>query len=84
MRRDTLGLLEDIREAAENIADDTARLTFKASKRDRRVRQLVERNFEIIGEAVRRLHRHHPTVAERISGYRKIAGLRNVLIHAMT
>jgi len=81
MRRDVVGLLEDIREAAGFIAEDTAGLSFEAFEQDRRVRQLVERNFEIIGEAVNRLRRHEPELVERISAYRQIIGFRNALIH---
>ena len=81
MRRDVLGLLEDIREAAGYIADDTAGLTFEVFERDRRSRQLVERNFEIVGEAMRRLHGRDPAIAGRITAYRKIIDFRNALIH---
>ncbi len=81
MRRETLGLLEDIRDAAKFIVDDTAGVTFDGFIGDRRTRQLVERNFEIIGEAVNRLRRHDPTIVERISAYRQVVAFRNVLIH---
>ena len=72
MRRDTLGLLKDMRNAADYITEDTRDLTFAAFMADRRTRQAVERNFEIIGEAVNRLQRHDPATAERISAYRQI------------
>ena len=81
MRPDTLGLLEDLRDAAQFIADDTAGMTFEAFERDRRTRQLVERNFEIIGEAVNRLRRHDPTLVTRITAHNRIVGLLNALIH---
>lgn len=81
MRRDTLGTLKDIRESAQFISDDTVGMSFDAFFKDRRARQLVERNFEIIGEAVSRLRRRDPTVVERLSAYQKIIGLRNALIH---
>jgi uncharacterized protein with HEPN domain len=81
MRRETLGLLEDIREAAGFIADDTAGATFERFERDRWLRQVVERNFEIVGEAVNRLRRQDPIVVERISAYRNVVGLRNALVH---
>lgn len=45
------------------------------------MQQLTERNFEIIGEAMRRLSDLDPTVADRISGRREIIAFRNVLIH---
>ena len=81
MRRDLLGLLRDIHAAAQFIVDDTTGMTFDAFAADRRTRQLVERNFEIIGEAINRLRRHDPAVASRISGYNQIVSLRNALIH---
>jgi uncharacterized protein with HEPN domain len=57
MRLDTLGTLFDIREAAQFIANDTADATNERFLRDRRMRQLVERNFITIGEAINRLRR---------------------------
>jgi uncharacterized protein with HEPN domain len=50
-------------------------------KRDRLLRQAIERNFEIIGEAMSRLAHHDPEVAGRISKHRRIIDFRNVLIH---
>lgn len=81
MRRNSRGLLVDIREATQFIADDTVGMTFDAFVADRRARQAVERNFEIIGEAVNRLRRHDPVIASRISSYNQIIALRNALIH---
>ena len=81
MQLETLDLLKNIQESSQFIVDDTAGLTFDAFLRDRRARQLVERNFEIIGEAMRRLHRRDPALAERITAYRKIIDFRNALIH---
>jgi uncharacterized protein with HEPN domain len=79
MPPDVVGTLEHIHEAAGYIEADTTGLTFDAFEADRRTRQLVERNFEIIGEAVNRLRRHAPEVVEEISACNKIEGLRNVL-----
>ena len=45
------------------------------------MRSGVERQFEIIGEAMARLVKLDRTTAERISEHRKIAGFRNALIH---
>ena len=50
MPPDTVGVLEDIRDAAQYIVDDTAGMTFVEFERDRRTRQLVERNFELIAQ----------------------------------
>ena len=43
--------------------------------------QAVERNFEIIGEAIRRLRDHDPKVADAISESPRIISFRNTLIH---
>lgn len=81
MPPDILGTLEHIHEAAGFIEADTAGMTFETFKADRRTRQAVERNFEIIGEAVNRLRRHAPDVAARIGASNKIVGFRNQLSH---
>ncbi len=38
-------------------------------------------NFEIIGEAIKRLAQHDAGTAARIDDYRQIIAFRNVLIH---
>ena len=81
MRRDSLGALEHILNAVQNVADDTAGMTFEEFERDRRTRQLVERNVEIIGEAVSRLRSHEPSVAARMSSHNQIVAFRNALVH---
>lgn len=68
MRHKVPALLTDIRDAARFIAEDTAGHTFESFRGNRRVRQVVERNFEIIGEAMRRLSREDPDLAGRIHG----------------
>ena len=68
--------LEQIHEAAGYIEVDTAGLTFDAFMADRRTRQVVERNFEIIiGEAVNRLRRHAPDFGadQRLQSDRRVA-----------
>ncbi len=81
MPRDTFGILVDIRDAAGYIVEDTAGASFDEFDRDRRMRQLVEHNFVIIGEAVNRLRRNAPALTARITAYDQIIGLRNVLVH---
>lgn len=48
---------------------------------DRLLRQAVERNLEIVGEAVGRLRRDDPDTATRLSERERIVAFRNVLIH---
>jgi uncharacterized protein with HEPN domain len=74
-------MLHDIRAAVGFIIDDTAGISFETFVEDRRVRQAVERNVEIIGEAMNRLSRHDPETLARISDYARIIAFRNLLIH---
>ncbi len=81
MRPETPKLLEDIRDAAQYIVDRTAAETLGSFRQNRDLRQAVERNFEVIGEAVRRLIRSDPTTVERLTDYQQMIAFRNVLIH---
>jgi uncharacterized protein with HEPN domain len=74
-------LLEDIRDAAAFILEVAEGVTLDVYRGDRRLRNAVERNFEIIGEAIKRLAQFDPQTADRIGGYRQIIAFRNILIH---
>ena len=67
-------------EAIANIEADTAGYDFEGFRKDRRVRQLVERNLEIISEASRRLPQTAKDTEDRIP-WRAIAGIGNVIRH---
>ncbi len=81
MPPDLPSVLEDIIEAADYIAEDTAGVTYDAFLRDRRTRFLVERSFLTIGEAVNRLRRHAPDLAAQLTAPEAIVAFRNALIH---
>lgn len=48
---------------------------------DELLQSAVERQFEIIGEAMGKLHKVAPDEAERFVDYKKMIAFRNVLIH---
>ncbi|MBK9573938.1 MAG: DUF86 domain-containing protein [Rhodoferax sp.] len=70
-----------MRSAADFVKTATDGVALPQFKQDRLLRQAVERNFEIIGEAIRRLEKDDPETAARITDYRRIIAFRNVLIH---
>ena len=81
MRTKTPKLLEDIRDAAAYIAEVARGRSLEDYRRERMLRQAIERNFEIIGEAVGRLTGVDPDTAARVGSHRQIVDFRNVLIH---
>ena len=74
-------LLEDIRDAAAFVGEAVRGKGLADYERDRLLRQAIERNFEIIGEAMNRLAQHDAQTAARISKHRRIIDFRNLLIH---
>lgn len=81
MRRDPRKNLDDIRHAGALIRKFIAGKARKDYVDDEMLRAAVERQFTIVGEALRRLEQHHPEIADRISSRKKIVGFRNALIH---
>lgn len=80
MNRDPSIYVDHMLEAISNIETDTAGYDFERFRRDRRVRQLVERNLEIVSEASRRLPQNAKDAEARIP-WRAIAGIGNVIRH---
>ena len=73
--------LYDIQKAAGLLDEFVTGKTFGDYQRDAMLRAAVEREFEIIGEAMTQLARVDKAVAARISEYQRIIAFRNVLIH---
>jgi uncharacterized protein with HEPN domain len=73
--------LQHILEASELIQQAVSGRALPDYEKDRLLRSAVERNFEIIGEALNRIRQNDPALAARIPENRAIIGFRNLLIH---
>jgi uncharacterized protein with HEPN domain len=73
--------LEDIRDACGYILTMTNGKSLPVFASDRTLRQAVERNFEIIGEAITRIARTDEATASRLTDRRRIVAFRNILVH---
>lgn len=75
-------LLLDLRIACEEIQKFSANQSFEAFVENRLLQLALEREFEIIGEALARLERlDSDVIGTKIPEYRKIIGFRNILAH---
>lgn len=81
MPRDSRVYLEDILEAVTRIRSYTSGFSREAFLADGRTVDAVVRNLEIIGEAAKGVPEDVRREAPAVE-WRKIAGLRDVLIHA--
>lgn len=76
-----LQALEDVRDCASFVVDVAKGKDLAYYRRERLFRQAIERNLEIIGEAVGRVARHDAETARSISEHGRIIAFRNRLIH---
>lgn len=74
--------LEDMRRAMELLAQFTAGRKVEEYVDDPMLASAVERQFEILGEALNRLLKLAPSFESRITDARRIVDFRNILIHA--
>jgi len=81
MHADARKLLWDSQQCAERIARFTAGKTFTDYLADEYLRSAVERQFEIIGEAMTQLRRVDPGIAASVPELPRIIAFRNILIH---
>jgi uncharacterized protein with HEPN domain len=80
-RERVLKALEDVQDCASFVVAASEGKDLAYYRRDRLFRQAVERNLEIIGEAIGRISRYDAETASRISEHRRIIAFHNRLIH---
>lgn len=82
MEEKHLKWLHDIKVSIFEIEDflEEHGKTFETYKNNLLLKKAIERNLEIIGEAVNRITREYPEI--KIENARGIIGLRNLIIHS--
>ena len=81
MQRDPRKYLYDIKLAVGRLTSFSDQKSFEDYQDDEMLRSAVERQFEIIGEALSQLLKTDPGIARTITGYQRIIAFRNILIH---
>jgi len=73
--------LFDVSLASEDIENFTKGMKFPDYLENKMAQKAVEREFEIIGEALNRVKKMNTEILEDITEYHRIIGFRNVLAH---
>ncbi len=81
MRPESRAFVWDAKRAARLIRDFVLGRTLDGYLDDPMLRSAVERQFEIVGEALNRLRKVDPSAAENVPDLPRIIAFRNVLIH---
>ena len=81
MPRDPRAYLWHARRAAALVVEFVADRSWADYEVDSLLRSAVERQFEIVGEALSQLVRHSPDLAAGVPDLPRIVAFRNLLIH---
>jgi uncharacterized protein with HEPN domain len=81
MRIESKKYLYDMRRASALALEFIRGKSFADYESDAMLRSAVERQLEIVGEALAQLARIDPVTASQMSEYRRIIAFRNILIH---
>ncbi len=82
MQPEAQQFLFDMRQAGAVIQDALAGQTLLVFRQNVVLRSAVERQFQILGEALFQLAKSHSDVAAQIPRYRDIINFRHILVHA--
>lgn len=81
MPNDPRKYLHDIHQAIQHVENFSKGKSFSDFEGDALLSSAIERQLEIIGEALNQLQRAAPEMASQIPEYRRIIAFRNVLVH---
>ena len=81
MHADARKLLWDARQAALRVESYTRSKTFADYQSDYYFRSAVERQLQIVGEALSRLRQVDPDTAADVPELPRIVAFRNILVH---
>lgn len=84
MERDPRAYLWDAKQGADAIIEFVKGRSVDDYLANRMLRSAVERQFEIIGEALRQLEKTAPDLARELPELRQAVAFRNILIHGYT
>ncbi|OGI08329.1 MAG: hypothetical protein A2Y40_09160 [Candidatus Margulisbacteria bacterium GWF2_35_9] len=84
MNDKTKKYLYDIINSAKEIDQYTQNFSLKDYLNNKLIQRAVERNFEIIGEALNKIKFIDDEILQSISEHHKIIAFRNILIHGYT
>ncbi|MEL7303370.1 MAG: HepT-like ribonuclease domain-containing protein, partial [Pseudomonadota bacterium] len=74
--------LSDLRDQSKRVLTFTTNVTRESFGNDILRVYAVERCFEIIGEAMRRLERIDPSLVQRFERWQEVIAFRNLLAHS--
>lgn len=81
MPRDARAYISDLLLACDRLERFTRGKTLADYLADEMLRSAVERQFEIVGEALAQIRQHHPALFVRVTDAPLIVTFRNRLIH---
>ncbi len=77
----TRKLLRDVTDSSDSIIEWCSSKSIEEYLSDRKLRRAVEREFQIIGEALNRLKRSAPAVLGKLKDVSGVVAFRNRIIH---